>query len=202
MILVGLTGTSGSGKGYVSRLFAERKIPSIDTDAVTHDLYSTNSECIAALAANFGDKILLPDGTIDRSKLADIVFSDREKLSLLNRIVHGFVLNETRSRIVGYAKTCDIVLIDAPQLFESGFDRECDCTIAVIADVDVRVARICERDNKTVEQAMARIRNQHDDAFFAKKCDYVIVNNGTDELESQIDDVILALKSKNEQRKV
>lgn len=196
MVVIGLTGISGSGKGYVSCLFARRGIPSIDTDGITHSLYKPGGDCVSALAGQFGEVILRTDGSVDRAKLAEIVFSDPEKLAWLNKIVHRFVLDEVRRQISAYAaKGIGIVLVDAPQLFESGFDRECQYTLAVEADPEIRIERICKRDGRTREQALKRIQNQYEDAFFRQHCDFVIRNNGTEDLEAEIDKILSAIES-------
>ncbi|MGM9637314.1 MAG: dephospho-CoA kinase [Eubacteriales bacterium] len=196
MVVIGLTGISGSGKGYVSGLFARRGIPSIDTDGITHTLYEPGSDCVRALTEQFDRDILQPDGSVNRAKLAEMVFSDPEKLAQLNKIVHRYILEEVRTQIAAYAaKGVGMVLVDAPQLFESGFDRECQYTLAVEADPEIRIERICKRDGRTREQALKRIQNQHEDAFFRQHCDFVIRNNGTEDPEEQIDKVLAVIES-------
>lgn len=196
MVVVGLTGVSGSGKGYVSCLFARRGIPCVDTDGITHALYEQNGDCIRELVLSFGEDILKADGSINREKLAGIVFSDPIKLEHLNSTVHHYVLSEVRLQLVALAaEGVRIVLVDAPQLFESGFDRECQYTLAVEADTEVRIQRICKRDGKTREQAIQRIQNQHEDAFFREHCDFIIRNNGSDDLDAQIDRILAVIES-------
>lgn len=195
MVVIGLTGISGSGKGYVSARFANRGIPAIDTDRITHTLYEQSGDCVSALTDQFGLDILRSDGSVDRGRLAEIVFSCPEKLELLNRIVHRYVLAEVRRQIAEYAaKGISMVLVDAPQLFESGFDRECRYTLAVEADPEVRLDRICKRDGLTRDQALKRIRNQHEDAFFRDRCDFIIRNNGTEDLDAEIDRILDAVQ--------
>lgn len=191
MIVIGLTGTSGSGKGYVCALLDRRGIPSIDTDAIVHGLYTPGSACVAELIRTFGDGILHPDGSVNRRALAEIVFSDPERLTLLNGIVHRYVLDTVRGRIRTYAENgAAIVIVDAPQLFESGFDRECDKIVAVVADRDIRERRLLSRDTLSLEQIRSRISNQHDDRFFEENCDFVIRNNGSEDLQEQIDAIL------------
>ena len=93
MKLIGLTGTTGSGKGYVSTFFARAGIESIDTDAIVHRLYREDKDCIGALVQAFGE-ILAEDGSVNRKTLASIVFADRSKLATLNSIVHKYVARE------------------------------------------------------------------------------------------------------------
>ena len=194
MKLIGLTGPSGSGKGYVSLLFAKQGIPSIDTDAIVHRLYREDASCIASLEEAFGP-ICGEDGGVDRRKLAAIVFADRESLALLNRIVHRLVWQEVEKIAAAKeADGCEFLLLDAPQLYEAGMESLCHKVIAVTAPLPLRLERICKRDGLTREAAEARIRNQHNDAFFKERADYLICNDGVMLLSEQIDRIMGELK--------
>ncbi len=183
-ILIGMCGRSGSGKGYVCDLFRDFGIPSVDTDGVYRTLTAApgESECMRELTAYFGDEIRLPDGSLDRKKLASIVFSgDGEKLSMLNRITHKHILADAVCQADGYfSGGAPAVIIDAPALFESGFDKRCEYTCAVVCDEDRRVRRICRRDGITEDAARARLASQISDSELAEKCDFLIRNNGDD----------------------
>lgn len=176
MLVVGLTGASGSGKGYLSSLLTDNDICIIDTDRVYHKMISSPSPCVEALVSAFGEDIKNAEGGIDRVKLGGIVFSSEEKLGLLNSIAHSFI----RERCNEIMDSCDakIVILDAPVLFESGFDAMCDVTVGVVASEDIRVERIMKRDSVSCERACARIRSQHSDDWFRENCDIVIENNG------------------------
>lgn len=181
MKVVGLCGGSGSGKGMVSELFLKLNIPSVDTDAVYREMINYDSPCLRALIGEFGKEILKPDGGLDRKKLASIVFSGENskiRLKKLNEISHKFILEETRKRLfmlsqMGYKAA----LVDAPVLFESGFNKECDLTLCVIADNEIRIQRIMTRDGLTREASENRINSQLDDSELQKRCDFVITNN-------------------------
>ena len=193
MKLIGLTGTTGSGKGFVSRQFAEYGIPSVDTDALVHRLYRENIACIGELTQTFGD-VLASDGSIDRKKLAPIVFSNPARLAKLNAIVHKYVHAEVERIATEYQeKGADCLLIDAPQLYEAGMESMCHAVIAVVAPTDLRIQRICARDGITEEAARARIKNQHSDAFFRERGDYIIENDGIRSVAEQIDFIAGAL---------
>lgn len=184
MLTIGLTGPSGAGKGTVASLFAPYGILSIDTDKVYHDLLIPPSPCLDELAARFGIQILNPNGTLNRKALAAHVFAEGHETELqdLNRITHAYVLDVTRSICKELdAKGCKGVFVDAPLLFESGFDRECDTTLAVLADPDVRLTRIMARDGLTVAQARARLAAQKPDDYYLTRASDVIRNNGTTE---------------------
>jgi dephospho-CoA kinase len=176
MKIIGLTGGSGAGKGEVCKAFAEYGIESIDTDQISREM---PSKCLEELVQCFSDVILDEHGGLDRKKLADIAFADKNKLEVLNSITHKYILEECKNRIKALeADGKGAVIIDAPLLFESGFNRECDIIIAVIANPNVRIERIIKRDNLTPEHAKRRIKNQKDDEFFKTNADYIIYNNG------------------------
>ena len=183
--VLGLTGGSGAGKGAVSETLVAHGIPTLDTDCVSRLVCEAGQPCLAALTETFGAGILLPDGALDRAGLAAVVFGEpdadkkAEKLSALNRITHHYILEYARDWLCeqkwnGFRAAC----IDAPQLFESGFDAECSLILGVTAEYETRIARILARDGITSEKAEQRIAAQHDDAFFAAHCGGMIENNG------------------------
>lgn len=190
MKILGITGRSGSGKGYVCACFSEYGIPTIDTDAVVHALYRENEACISELEDAFGS-LRSENGEIDRKKLAQIVFSDSVKLEQLNSIVHRYVVEAIdceceRLKTEGMAA----VLIDAPQLFEAHLEGICDLVIAVMAPEQLRVERICQRDGITEDAAHTRLAHQHDDGFFGAYADAVIVSDGISDINSQVKGLI------------
>ena len=195
MKLIGLTGTTGSGKGYVSVFFARAGIESIDTDAIVHRLYREDEDCIGALVQAFGE-IRAEDGSVNRKMLASIVFADRSKLATLNSIVHKYVAREVERICLAKEKEgCDLLLLDAPQLYEAGMERICHRVVAVTAPESVRKARICARDHLDEAAADKRIRNQHSDAFFEAKADYVINNDGQASVSTQVERIIGELRN-------
>lgn len=191
MKIIGLCGGSGSGKGKVADLFSVYGIMSIDTDAVYHDLTSHKSPCLDELVEEFGESILNIDGSLNRKKLSEIVFKSEDstiKRALLNKISHKHVLNKTREIILEFQENgAEAVLVDAPLLFESGFNKECDAVIAVTADMEVRADRVVKRDGISKNAAMLRIRSQLPDEYLIDNSNYHIINDGSfDKLEKQV----------------
>ena len=186
--VIGLTGPSGAGKSTVASLLAERGIPVIDADAVYHDLLIPPSACLDALSAAFTPVILAPDGSLDRTALAALVFEDsdtgRQKKELLNAITHRFIIEKTNQLLASYrADGASAVVIDAPLLIEAGMHRDCDFNVCVLAPKEVRLRRLMARDGKDAASILARIHAQPDDDFYRSNTDAVIFNgtdNGTD----------------------
>lgn len=190
MLIVGLTGPSGAGKGVVASLFSRLGVPSVDTDRVYHDLLVPPSPCLEELKERFGPEILFPDGALNRGALASLVFSEGhgKDLADLNRITHRHILAKTRDILSAYeAQGIPAVLVDAPQLFESGFDRECGFILSVLAPFEMRLARVMARDGLSEERAKARLEVAHTDDFFRERSDAVMINNGeVDSMESEV----------------
>ncbi len=183
MKVIGLCGGSGSGKGTVAGIFSEFDIPSIDTDEVYHNLIIQKSPCLDALVKEFGVGILASDGSLDRKKLSEIVFlgeNSAEKRRSLNQISHKFVLEKTREILDNYrVQGKKAALVDAPLLFESGFDKECDFVIAVIANENIRMMRIVKRDKIPMKNAKLRIRTQLPDEYLSANSKFTIKNDGS-----------------------
>jgi dephospho-CoA kinase len=176
--IIGLCGGSGSGKGEVARMLREAGCLHLDADAIYHGFISGDSDCLRELADEFGKEIIAPNGALDRKKLAAIVFADgaEEKRQRLNTISHRYVLDEIRRRIADAKNEYTVAVVDAPLLFESGFNAECDAIISVIAPRDARIARIVERDGLTSEQAARRIDAQLDEEFLRSHSNFIIEN--------------------------
>lgn len=181
MKIIGLTGQSGAGKGAVSAILARNGFLCIDCDEVYHSLLIPPSECLDEIKKTFGNGVIKSDGTLDRKKLGEAVFSDEEKLKKLGEITLHRVIDQCLEIIRekdngGYAAA----VLDAPTLYESGFDCECDTVLAVTADEETRISRIISRDGIDRKSALARIHAQKDEKFYTSRADYVIKNDGSE----------------------
>jgi len=192
--VIGLCGGSGSGKGTVAEIFSVFGIPSIDTDKVYHELTSKKTDCLDALVKEFGSDILTEDGILDRRALSSIVFGDGAaavRRQTLNKITHKFVLDRAREILRDFELMgAKAAIVDAPLLFESGFDKECDIIIAVVADMKVRIDRIMLRDGISENAATLRVKTQLPDDYLSSRADYVINNSGSfDEVERSVSEI-------------
>ncbi len=195
MKVIGLTGPSGAGKGMAALFFEYHNIYSVNADEVYREVVTPPSRCLFELEEKFGSRIIKEDGTLDRKELASIVFSDKSAHKTLNEITHKYVLSRCKELLDKYKDgEARAVVFDVPLLFESGFDRECDTVISVLADKETRIDRIIARDSLSLEAARARINAQMPDEFYSSRSDFVVYNNGTkDELGAQIEDIIREL---------
>ncbi len=179
--IIGLTGRSGAGKGSAAGIFQKYGIPSIDTDAVYHEILSQKGPCTDELRAAFGAEILTVEGLVDRKKLADAVFGKENTprlLHTLNEITHKYIMAKTRALVQEYkANGVPAVLIDAPQLFEAGIEKECDIVLGILAPREICLDRIADRDHISADAATRRLSAQHTNAFFRAHCTAVIEND-------------------------
>ena len=183
MLVIGLTGPTGAGKGAVATIFEGYGIPVINADRVYHELITPPSSCLQELVEIFGKEILLPDGSLNRRALASIVFSDPAARETLNTVTHRYVMEEIKTRMERLRREgVPVAALDAPQLFEAGAHKACGAVVSVLAERQTRLERIVARDSITPEAAMRRILAQKSDEFFKTHSDYIIENNGNIEL--------------------
>ncbi len=186
-IIVGLTGQTGAGKSTVSDYLRENGITVIDADKIAREAVETGSACIADIALEFGCEYINIDGTLNRKRMAKTVFTDKAKLKKLNALMFPYIIERLCGEINRLREDGNgIIVLDAPTLFESGADRECDYVVSVTAEVDSRKARIILRDNLTEEEAEERISAQHDEEYYKSRSDAILENNtSVDSLKNQ-----------------
>lgn len=178
MRIIGITGPTGAGKSLLRAYAEEQKLPCIDADGLYHSMLEPPSRCLDAIRKTFGDGLFAPDGTLDRAKLSQLVFSSPKNLELLNSTVLEMVLDEMRHIIANYESSGeDTVVIDAPTLIESGFHKECDVVISVIAPADIRLERIKKRDSLSDERAALRVNAQQSNDFYTNASTHVLIND-------------------------
>lgn len=196
--VIGITGGSGAGKTTVSDEFRKRGIEIIDADKAARLIMEPNQPCLKETAEAFGADILNEDGSLQRKKLAKIVFSDPKSLDILNRITHKYITEYFLEKIKN--SDADIIGIDGAVLFESGINRCCDFMIGVVAEEKERVKRIVKRDNISEEEAVMRINSQKKNEFYIENCDYLVYNdNDRTKISEAVEEVLgkLGEKEKN-----
>ncbi|MBQ7761131.1 MAG: dephospho-CoA kinase [Clostridia bacterium] len=195
MMVIGICGSSGSGKGYVCGLFRRYGFAHIDTDRLYREVVvRSGTPCLKELVDSFGNGILDSVGELNRKELSKLVFehanAEKNRL-LLNSITHKYILQETLALIEKYrSEGIKAVLVDAPVLFESGFDKICDITICVTASRQEKIKRIIARDKISEVDAIARLSAQKTDQELRELCDYEIDNSVGLSLEEQVKGLI------------
>ncbi len=174
--IIGVTGPSGSGKSLFSEIAAERGVFCINCDKSARKAAYKGSALLKSLVEAFGEQILSQDGELDRAALAQIAFSSRKNTDLLNRTSLPHIVKFVRAEIDS-AEEAQVVLLDAPTLFESGLDEICNTTVAILADYNLRNERIITRDNLTEERAELRLKAGKPEEFYTERANMVIYNN-------------------------
>ncbi len=173
--IIGLTGGSGSGKSTIGKTAPADDFIYIDADRLGQQVILRGEPAFSELTDVFGNVIIGNDGQIDRKKLGEIVFSDAEKLAILNSISHRCI----KEKIIEIINSTDKkgVIIDGAVIIGSMIQEMCHAIVAVLADKETRIERILERDKISREMAEKRIANQPDDKFYIENSDYIIYNN-------------------------
>jgi len=198
MLIVGLTGGIASGKSLVTRVLRDLGAHIIDADKIVHDLLAPGQDACREVVGHFGKGIQLPDGSIDRRKLGDIIFNHPEERAWLNQCIHPRVFEAYNHQVrhLSERQPDAIVIMDAALLIETGYHKHMDRLIVVYADQKAQMKRLIERDRFTLEQAMARISSQMPLDEKRKYADFVIENTGTREAtEQQTREIFAKLKA-------
>lgn len=177
-ITVGLTGGIGSGKSTICRLFKILGVPVFEADWVAKKLLNNNEKVKSEIIRLFGDGVYTAKGTVDRKKLAGIIFNDEIQLRKVNEIVHPKVREEYKK----WLKKQDsaYVIHEAAILFESGFYKMMDFSIMVAAPEKQRIEWVMKRDGVTEKQVSERMARQWPDEKKQKLADVVLHNNNKD----------------------
>ena len=190
MKLVGLTGGIGSGKTTVAGIFETLGIPVYNSDLRAKALMQENESLRADIGKLFGEITFLPDGSLNRKGIAEIVFRDPSILQQLNAIVHPAVNQDLVRWTQEEKQSASPYLIqESAILFEENLTARHAAVILVAADKDLRIQRVADRDGVTREQVLQRMENQWPDEKKIPQADYVIYNDGERSLIDQVMDI-------------
>lgn len=178
MYRIGLTGGVGSGKSTVSSYMHELGIPVIDGDKLAREAVIPGSRAMAEMRKAFGPHIFLPDGSLNRPKMGEIVFNDEEKRQKLNSIIHPFIWHRTREELIrAQEEGFPVVVLDMPLLLEISWQLRVEEVWLVEVPLEVQIARVISRDGFTREQVMERIGKQMPTTNKMNYADVIIDNS-------------------------
>jgi dephospho-CoA kinase len=173
-MIIGLTGGIGSGKSTVAKIFATLGIPIYDADSAAKKLMQTNEDLKKSILSIFGEESYI-NNELNRKYISNIVFNNKDKLELLNSIVHPFTIADANNWAA--KQRAPYTIKEAALLFETEAFHYVAYSIGVQALESLRIKRVMQRDNITKEEVQARINKQIPDSIKMKLCDFVIQNN-------------------------
>jgi dephospho-CoA kinase len=160
-----------------------------DADKTARKVVEPGTKCLEILAEKLGKEILFEDGSMNRARVAEIVFSDKEKLEILNRVTHKYIQEDILSELAN--ENAELKAIDGAVIIGSPVEKDCEFIVSVLADEDTRVKRITARDNISEEAARKRICAQPSESFYIENSRYIIRNDGTHEaLEEEVKGIL------------
>lgn len=198
--IIGLTGGIATGKSTVTNLLVENGFKVIDADKIAREVVEVNCPAYKDIVEEFGTKVLNEDFIIDRKKLGDIIFNDKEEREKLNSIVHPRVFYEMKNRISSYCGDEQVIFLDIPLLIEGlNLFKKNDINIdeiwLVYTDEEIQIKRLMQRDKLSYEDAKKRIDSQ---LPMGTKMKYAtrIINNNKDikELKNTLENMLIRFK--------
>lgn len=179
-MIMGLTGGIASGKSTVSALFVGKGARLVDADVIAREVMLPGHPVLAAAVEYFGKEILLPDGTLDRSRLGGMVFHDPEARKALNQLTHPAIRQEIKQRMDIFEEEDPqrLTVVDIPLLYESELDNLFQVIVVVYVPRRVQLSRLMERSGLSLDQAEARIASQMDIELKRARANYIIDNSG------------------------
>ena len=184
-MVIGITGGIGSGKSTIVKMFSKfKKIAIYIADDEAKKLMNTSDEIKSQLISEFGKEVYV-NNKLNRPHLANIVFNNKEKLAVLNAIVHPIVNNHLQ-HFIRHNSNKDYILYENAILFENGSNAFCDKIITVTAPENIRIQRVLKRDNSTIEAVTNRIKNQWNQNKKTLQSNYIVQNLTLTKSEEQI----------------
>lgn len=194
---IALTGGIATGKSYVAGRFREAGAPVVDADLLAREVVLPGTPALAAIRKRFGPDAVRRDGTMDRIRIAQIVFKDKRARLDLEAIVHPAVIRAINEFFSALPKRTPFAVADIPLVFETGREKEFDAIVVVACPRAMQLQRLMERNKLSREDAEKRLAAQLPIEQKVKKATHVINNDGSfDATNAQVDALIASLKSK------
>lgn len=192
-MILGLTGGIGTGKSTVAKMLREKNIPVVDTDSISKEIIEY-PEIIEKIKAEISSKIFNNENKLDRKKLSEIVFENKDKLKKLNEIMHPVILKKMWEEVEKLKKDYKVIVVDIPLLFEINMENEVDKVLLIYSSKEIQIERIMNRDGRTREEAIKIINSQMPLYKKREKSDYIIQNNDSlEKLKKNLDKVVQKL---------
>jgi dephospho-CoA kinase len=179
MLKIGLTGGIGCGKTTVARFFEQLKTPVIDADEIAHQLVAIGQPALARIRQEYGKDVLNPDGSLNRKKLRELIFSDPKQKQKLESILHPLVYQSIQAELNRLNTPYCIICI--PLLFETNMTHFVDRILVVDCSVETQIERIRKRDNMTMERIQSIIDSQVSRTYRKEQANDLINNSETDD---------------------
>jgi len=190
---IGITGGIGSGKSLISEYVNSKGYPVIFADEVAKKIMNENEEIKAAIIKEFGEEAYL-NGELNKSYLSNTIFNDPENVKIINSIVHPAVIQEIKNLMYKYLEDNSIVFVESALIYEAKIHHIFDYVILVVANEDIRIKRILERDDVTVGDIKKRMESQWQDSAKQDKADFIVKNEDSIEsLHKKIEFIITLL---------
>lgn len=197
MLRVALTGGIATGKSYVARRMRAAGVPVVDADVLAREVVAPGTPGLEAIVARFGAGVLGADGTLDRARLADIVFRDPAARRDLEAIVHPAVRAAIDRFFEALLPSTPFGVADIPLLFETDRAGEFDAVVVAACAPDLQITRVIARDGASREQALQRLAAQLPIAEKVRRADYVIDTSGPfGATDAAVDELLAALRDR------
>jgi dephospho-CoA kinase len=194
---IALTGGIATGKSYVAGRFREAGVPIVDADLLAREVVLPGTPALAAIRKRFGPDAVRRDGTMDRIRVAQIVFKDKRARLDLEAIIHPAVIKAVNDFFNTLPKRTPFAVADIPLVFETGREKDFDAIVVVACPREMQLQRLMERNKLSKEDAERRLAAQLPIDQKVKKATYVINNDGTFEnTNAQVDALIQKLNAK------
>lgn len=191
-MVLGLTGGIATGKSTVVNVFKGLGFPVVDADVIAREIVEIGTPALTKIAIIFGSEVLYSDGSLDRKKLGDIVFSDEKKRTQLNELLSPFLKEAILSQIAAKKNEASLIVVDIPLLYEGGYDAFVDKVAVVYVPEKTQMIRLMKRDNLTETEANQRVNSQLSIEKKKEKADIIFDNQKSiQETEKIVKDWVL-----------
>ncbi|KAA9293636.1 dephospho-CoA kinase [Aerococcus urinae] len=186
---LGLTGSIATGKSTVSNYFKKVGFPVVDADLGARAVVEPGTQGLQAIKEHFGEDFLFPNGTLNRKKLGDVVFTDKDQLKALNQLLLPYIYDWVNDQAQSYQdQGHQLIILDIPLLYETKYQNACDAVMLVYVPESIQLQRLMDRDNLSEDEAFDRMLSQYNIEQKLRWADIVIDNQGSiQQTEQQVE---------------